>query len=465
MVGAGIVGLTAAIELAEQGHQVLLIDADLVGRGVTGQSTAKVTVGTGLRIDQIAERHGEDAVREYVDAGRTGMEWIVRRLNGPKGPLGTSAPHDLCATTAEGVDKLAAHAELARRVGLDIEELPLGVFPDSRHTVRYPNQWMIQPTDYAHHLASRFVDIGGQLALGVVVKGIQGGLTSVVETEQGGVSADHVIAATHVPLGRVPSMLPWTQIRHHAVVFDMDGQVPMALDIDGGWSIRPAPGHGGRRAIALGAEHPVGGDNSAAAGQLHRWATTTWRGRVVGQWSSQDVFVDDHLPLVGRLGGVDRVLSATGFGGWGLALGTAAGLDLAQRVTKDTERWPFWTPTSARVAWLSPAAALQGAKDAASAVADHAERALARQDPSELSPGQGMVVREGTDFVARSLDADGNAHAVSGRCTHLGCIVSWNSEEQSWDCGCHGSRFRPTGEVLHGPAVESLAPVADPASI
>ena len=88
-------------------------------------------MGTGLRIDQIAERHGEDAAREYVDAGRAGMEWIVRRLNGPNGPLGTSAPHDLCATTTEGVDKLAAHAELARRVGLDIEEVPLGVYPDS----------------------------------------------------------------------------------------------------------------------------------------------------------------------------------------------------------------------------------------------------------------------------------------------------------------------------------------------
>ena len=41
----------------------------------------------------------------------------------------------------------------------------------------------------------------------------------------------------------------------------------------------------------------------------------------------------------------------------------------------------------------------------------------------------------------------------------VGCIVDWNNEDQLWDCGCHGSRYSPAGAVLHGPAVEPLAPV------
>ena len=58
--------------------------------------------------------------------------------------------------------------------------------------------------------------------------------------------------------------------------------------------------------------------------------------------------------------------------------------------------------------------------------------------------------------LAVSRDAAGALHAVSAVCTHLGCIVSWNDAEESWDCPCHGSRFAPDGSVLQGPAVHRL---------
>ncbi len=53
-------------------------------------------------------------------------------------------------------------------------------------------------------------------------------------------------------------------------------------------------------------------------------------------------------------------------------------------------------------------------------------------------------------------DEEGRLHAVSPTCTHLGCQLNWNSGDQSWDCPCHGSRFSPDGEILHGPAVRPL---------
>jgi Rieske Fe-S protein len=64
--------------------------------------------------------------------------------------------------------------------------------------------------------------------------------------------------------------------------------------------------------------------------------------------------------------------------------------------------------------------------------------------------------------VAVSRDEHGELHAVSARCTHLGCIVSWNAAERTWDCPCHGSRFEAGGGVVQGPAVRPLSPEAPP---
>ena len=42
------------------------------------------------------------------------------------------------------------------------------------------------------------------------------------------------------------------------------------------------------------------------------------------------------------------------------------------------------------------------------------------------------------------------------RCPHLGCALKWNSQEHSWDCPCHGSRFDETGKLLDNPATGDL---------
>ena len=64
--------------------------------------------------------------------------------------------------------------------------------------------------------------------------------------------------------------------------------------------------------------------------------------------------------------------------------------------------------------------------------------------------------------TACSRGEDGTLHRVSAVCTHLGCLVRWNGAEQTWDCPCHGSRFRPTGEVLSGPAETPLEAIDAP---
>jgi Rieske Fe-S protein len=75
---------------------------------------------------------------------------------------------------------------------------------------------------------------------------------------------------------------------------------------------------------------------------------------------------------------------------------------------------------------------------------------------ADLAPGEAAVLVEGTERVAAYRDETGLLHSVSPVCTHLGCTVTWNTAETTWDCPCHGSRFTCDGQVIQGPAVKDL---------
>ena len=63
--------------------------------------------------------------------------------------------------------------------------------------------------------------------------------------------------------------------------------------------------------------------------------------------------------------------------------------------------------------------------------------------------------------VAVSRDAEGEVTELSAVCPHLQCVVHWNQSESTWDCPCHGSRFRADGECINGPANRNLAPIKE----
>ena len=53
-------------------------------------------------------------------------------------------------------------------------------------------------------------------------------------------------------------------------------------------------------------------------------------------------------------------------------------------------------------------------------------------------------------------DKDGQIFKVNPVCKHLGCELSWNNLDKTWDCPCHGSRFDIDGNVLFGPSVYNI---------
>jgi Rieske Fe-S protein len=72
--------------------------------------------------------------------------------------------------------------------------------------------------------------------------------------------------------------------------------------------------------------------------------------------------------------------------------------------------------------------------------------------------GYSQVVERQVVFLVKTGATD--VTALSSTCTHLGCRVSWNADEQALKCPCHGGVFDRTGGVKAGPPPKPLARLA-----
>ncbi len=79
---------------------------------------------------------------------------------------------------------------------------------------------------------------------------------------------------------------------------------------------------------------------------------------------------------------------------------------------------------------------------------------------ADLPVGQGKVLPVNDKPVIVVNTTQGGVKAFSAICTHLGCVVEWNSSKQFIGCPCHDGRFNPiTGAVISGPPPAPLPAV------
>jgi nitrite reductase/ring-hydroxylating ferredoxin subunit len=228
-------------------------------------------------------------------------------------------------------------------------------------------------------------------------------------------------------------------------------------------SLRTHPHANGELLLVGGESHKVGqgGPTMARYERLAAWAARRFDvGPPQYRWSAQDHMPAHGLPMIGRLWPLsDRILTATGYRKWGLAQAAAAADVLRDLVLGRDHPWSgVYDPNRLRVRSGLPSLVKENANVVEHFVLDRVLRRAPADAP--LALGEGTVVSHHGRQVALARDDAGELHAVSARCTHLGCIVAYNDAQRSWDCPCHGSRFGIDGGVLEGPAVRPLPPVA-----
>ncbi|MDX6355829.1 MAG: hypothetical protein QOF98_2732 [Streptomyces sp.] len=471
VVGGGIAGLSTAWEVARTGRSVVVIEAERIAEGVSGHTTAKVTAQHTLIYDRLRRKHGEKAARLYAES----QQGAVERIAVIAADLGLDCdlerrPAVTYSLDLADRDELRAEAAAARDAGLDaeyVEETGLP-FPVAG-AVRVGGQAQFHPRHYLLGLAADLSRRGGLIFERTRVIGLREGEPCRLATETGAtVTARDVVVATHYPIFDRGLLFARLAPRRELVVAaPLDAAAdPGGMYVttgEGKRSVRTAPLPDGRRLLIVTGEDftPGAADVAERYHRLDTWmhdrfpvAATAYR------WAAQDNDPSDKIAMVGPLHpGARHTYVATGFGGWGMTGGVMAGGLLAELIAGRSPQWAeLYDP---RRVWSAlregPALLKQQAEVGLHFIGDRLR--TARVDSvADIAPGEGAVVRIGGRRCAVHRDDEGVVHAVSARCTHLGCLVAFNDAERTWDCPCHGSRFGVDGTVVHGPAVRALEP-------
>jgi glycine/D-amino acid oxidase-like deaminating enzyme/nitrite reductase/ring-hydroxylating ferredoxin subunit len=457
-----VAGLTAAALLKRQGARVAVLEAARVGSGVTGCTTAKVSALQGTVYSTIRGRHGEQTAGTYGEASLAGVERLVALAAEEQieCDLERRAAYTYAAEASERT-AVEQEQEAAAAAGLAVELVAAPDLPYDVHgAVRLGDQAQLHPVRYAQGLAAAVDGDGSHVFELTRALAVEEGSPCRVRSAHGTVSAEHVVVATHYPfLDRGLYFARLKPQRSYCIAAPLaGGRPPQGMSISARSPTRSVRSH--REYLIVGGEgHATGSPkaNGERYARLESFAREHWDvGAVTHRWSAQDPSSYDHLPVIGPYRpGSTRLWVTAGFMKWGFSSATFAAMILADRIAGRENPWAdTFAPTRISLRSAHELAEL-GAKFAVDLVGDRVRPPQALRSGG-IPHGDARVVPDGLGKKGVYRDEDGSLHAVSLRCTHMGCLVRFNAAERSWDCPCHGSRFAVDGSVLEGPAVHPL---------
>lgn len=475
VIGAGIAGLLTAYLLQQEGRDVVVIDALGVGAGESGRSAAHFFPPDEW-YDGIERRFGPAQARlvagcythaiELVESvvAQEGIDCDFERLDGY-----------LLAHHASDEPRLERECRAAVRAGVKAElvtRVP-GLGFETGPCVRYREQAQFHPLKFLDGLARAIVRRGGRIHGDTRALRIRGDdRRQRVATSQGEIRAGAVVVATHAPFNdRLVMHTKQAGYRSYVIGLRVPhGTLPRVLlwDLATPYHyVRLAAGNdGGEVLLVGGADHKTGQEDKPGHpghryDELELWAREHFpmARELAWRWSGEVMEPSDGLAFLGRNPmDDDNVFVITGDSGNGMAHCTIGAMLVTDLVMERSSPWSaLYDPSRKPVHGLGEFASAQ-----VNVMARYGEWLTGGEVDSvqAIAPGDGAVLRDGLRRIAVYRDPDGALHALSAKCTHLGCAVHWNGEERSWDCPCHASRFDTEGKVLHGPAPRPLEKVA-----
>jgi gamma-glutamylputrescine oxidase len=214
IIGAGYTGLSAALELAEAGFKVVLLEAARVGWGASGRNGGQLVHSYSRDIDVIEARYGKSSAQALGSMAFDGARIIKERIARYQIDCHFQAGGCFAALSPKQEKQLLHHKALWERYGhRELELLDAAAAERAVGSRRYRALLVDHSAGHVHPLrlaqgeAAAFESLGGVIHEHSPVQRIERGEPACVHTAHGRVHARFVIVACNAYIGELEPQL------------------------------------------------------------------------------------------------------------------------------------------------------------------------------------------------------------------------------------------------------------------
>ena len=430
VVGGGLAGILTAYFLAEHGKRVVVLEGRRIGLGATAYTTAKITSQHGLCYAKLIRNYGQERARQYAKANQKAIKSYQHIIESKH--IGCDyLPAYADVYSIHGTDNVREEAEAARICGIDAEfvtdtELPFAV----DGSVRFSGQAQFHPLKFLSSLAR-----GLEIYEHSFVTDVNSHRLTV-KTDEGEytVKAQDIVIATHYPMINAPGFY-FTRM-HQSLSYVLALKSVPALN-----GMYLSAGEDGFSFRSYGDTLLIGGcgHRTGARGEINGYEQLKEAAKhffpgteIAARWSNEDSMPHDGLPFIGRYSrATPHIYVASGFQKWGMTSAMIAAMMLSDEISDITNEFEgLFSPRRLHIA----AAAGPFFKDMGITL-------------------QNLIFKK---FMRAGTLEEEKKKGFGPTCPHLGCTMTWNETDQTWDCPCHGSRFTADGSIINNPAKKGM---------
>ena len=508
IIGGGITGISTAYYLTKENLKVTVLDMGKIGFQTTGNSTAKITSQHGLFYKDLKDSKGEDFARLYYDANEDAIKNIKKIVEKEKiqCDLECQSAYVLAANReevqkvkdeVEVVRGFGGHAEYLEREDIDKNLLVLNPLA----AIRFKNQAQFNSYKYTIELAKICKNLGANIYENTKVVDVRDEKDYYyLETEDGyKIKAKYLVITTKYPIINIPGFyfmkmyqstsygisipvkeklfdgmyitstnpkvsLRMAKVDNNIIKDVVDGNIENYAKQDKENRKRVKEKQNSKIdneyvLIVVGADHKTGEktDLSNSYKKLENIAKQIYpQGKVENYWNTEDCITLDKIPYIGKYSNIwENAYVATGFNKWGITTSNIAANIITDMIIGRKNRYEdIFISTRVEPVKNRQEVGNMLKETVSSLVLKKFE--LPESEQASLKNEEGKIIEIEGEKVGAYKDKEGRIYTIVPKCAHLGCELSWNNLDKTWDCPCHGSRYDYTGKMLYGPTVKDL---------
>ena len=450
VIGAGIAGVLTAYMLKQKGRDVVLIDAAEIASGNTKNTTAKITSQHDLIYSKLIAEFGEEKARQYAKANELAIKKYKEIIEDKRIECDFEEKPAYVYSLNE-VDVLKEEVEAAKNLGIDAEFVQEANLPFKINgAVKFNNQAQFNPLKFLKGISNELVIYENTRALEIK--------ENLVVTSGGNITANNIVVATHYPIMNAPGyyFMKMHQERSYVLALENTSEIDgMYIDLNKeGYSFRTY-----NNLLLLGGISHRTGENEEGGSydELRKVAKRLYpKAKEKYYWSAQDCMTIDGIPYIGRYSSeTPNIYVATGFNKWGMTSSMVSAMIISDMILeKENDFSEIFSPRRFDLSLSINNIANDLIETAKNFIAQKVY--IPSSEIEHIKNGHGGIIEYNGEKVGVYKNKEGKEFFVSTKCTHLGCQLSWNADELTWDCPCHGSRFDYKGRLIGSPATKDL---------